>query len=1002
MRDDMNRTAKDAAGPHRDGPGHPRGAERRAEANGAPDSLRLVFDAFELDEADARLARGGQPIPLAPKPFAVLCALARTPRTLVTKNALLDSVWGHRFVTDSVLKTAISDLRAALQDNPKQPRYIETVSRRGYRFIAAVSAPPTLGGTFPGATSPATAQSPASSPIVGRSRPLERLRAAWRLAVSGRHQTAWVAGEAGVGKTKLIEHFVAEVGEMNCAHGQCVEQYGTGEPYLPVLEALTELCRRDGSLAELIRAVAPTWLVQLPWLSTPAEREALRHELNGSGQVRMLREMGELLDRYTESRPLLLVTEDLHWSDRATVQLIDYMARRRGGARLLWLASFRLTEIIASDQPLRAVRQELRLHGLCEEIVLDSFSEEEVAEYLAKRVPALATDEKFVRALHDLTNGLPLFVADVVKDLIDHGEGAVGGESSALRRVRSMALPETVTGIIERYIRQLTPDERALLEAASVCGFQFRLGTLAQVLERDAALLAETCAELARRERWLSELAPVQEGAVAGAGHAFRHELYRKVLYERIGALARAGLHCKVAAALERERAEGGKAGSAELAFHFELAGETLSALRCYAEAAESALMRFSPSETMSLTERALALLPAAEASDARAALEVTLATLRGTAAVQLLGPGSIEAKGAYERATSLLDRVPQHPLRALCLHGLGLVLCLRAELDEAYALAQRTDALAAQTRDGAVLLCACLVHGLVGHLRGRPRTAREWLERGVRAAEGFDETAPAALFTADPGILVLGLLAIDLLHLGFSDQGRSRLQQAHARARALRQPGPQVAVLWLDALFHVLSGDPECVAEASARMREVVGKYALPQGRAAELWFRGWSEARLGDPRAGYRLIREGYDRAVQLGVRGWGSEALGYAAEALVLAGDWTAAQRELDEAMQCAEATGEGKYRTQLLLLKGRIADALGQPQQARESMQQAVAEARAREAPWLELIALSALCEREGATKHDLAALRHVAEQLTEGLDTAPVAKARALLETAGRA
>ena len=97
----------------------------------------LRFDRFELDEADARLTCAGQPVALPPKPFAVLCALARTPRMLVTKNALLDAVWGHRFVTESVLKSAISEVRAALGDDPKQPRYIETVSRRGYRFIAA-------------------------------------------------------------------------------------------------------------------------------------------------------------------------------------------------------------------------------------------------------------------------------------------------------------------------------------------------------------------------------------------------------------------------------------------------------------------------------------------------------------------------------------------------------------------------------------------------------------------------------------------------------------------------------------------------------------------------------------------------------------------------------------------------------------------------------------------------------------------------------------------------
>jgi DNA-binding winged helix-turn-helix (wHTH) protein len=107
-----------------------------------PSRARLSFDGFELDEVDARLTCQGQSVPIPPRPFAVLCALARRPGHLLTKGDLLDAVWGHRFVTESVLKTAISDVRAALQDDPRQPRYIETVARRGYRFIVdAVDAP---------------------------------------------------------------------------------------------------------------------------------------------------------------------------------------------------------------------------------------------------------------------------------------------------------------------------------------------------------------------------------------------------------------------------------------------------------------------------------------------------------------------------------------------------------------------------------------------------------------------------------------------------------------------------------------------------------------------------------------------------------------------------------------------------------------------------------------------------------------------------------------------
>jgi DNA-binding winged helix-turn-helix (wHTH) protein len=109
--------------------------------NGHPAGLNPVhvrFDPFELDEPNALLLCDGKAVTLAPKPFRVLCALARRPSSLITKHALLDDVWGHHFVTDSVLKTAISEVRAALDDDPKEPRYIETVSRRGYRFIATI------------------------------------------------------------------------------------------------------------------------------------------------------------------------------------------------------------------------------------------------------------------------------------------------------------------------------------------------------------------------------------------------------------------------------------------------------------------------------------------------------------------------------------------------------------------------------------------------------------------------------------------------------------------------------------------------------------------------------------------------------------------------------------------------------------------------------------------------------------------------------------------------
>ena len=214
--------------------------------------------------------------------------------------------------------------------------------------------------------------------------------------------------------------------------------------------------------------------------------------------------MGEFLDRYTEDRPLLLITEDLHWSDRPTIQLIDFLARRRSSARVMWLSSFRLAEVVASDHQLNALRHELRLHGLCEEIVLDSFSEAEVAAYLAERLPAIAKDESAVRALHERTEGVPLFVASMASDIAARSARSGVGTAELLA---TSAVPENLLAIIEHYASKLGNERRSLLSAAAVCGIEFRVDSLSRVLERDVVEVAEECERLLREQLWLARCA---------------------------------------------------------------------------------------------------------------------------------------------------------------------------------------------------------------------------------------------------------------------------------------------------------------------------------------------------------------------------------------------------------------------------------------------------------------------------------------------------------------
>jgi hypothetical protein len=151
------------------------------------------------------------------------------------------------------------------------------------------------------------------------------------------------------------------------AWGQCLAHRGAAEPYLPLLDALGRLCRepRGEAWVELLNQRAPAWLVQMPWLVPEAALAALEQRVVGVTRERMLREIGEALKFVTAQRPLVLILEDLHWSDPATLDLLSWLARRPEPARLLVIGTYRTGDPLASEHPLREVVQELRIRGLC-------------------------------------------------------------------------------------------------------------------------------------------------------------------------------------------------------------------------------------------------------------------------------------------------------------------------------------------------------------------------------------------------------------------------------------------------------------------------------------------------------------------------------------------------------------------------------------------------------------------------------------------------------------
>src|SRR5204862_5162131 len=180
-------------------------------------------------------------------------------------------------------------IREALDDNPKTPRFIETEHRRGYRFIGVIDAPasaPITPGAGPSSLAPASALPPPAPEggVVGRDQALSRMHGWLEKARRGERQVVFVTGEAGIGKTTLVDMFTRSLASgpaVRVCSGQCLEQYGMGEAYLPVLEAMRQLCRDDPRAVEVLRAHAPMWLLQMPSLLTASDRDALGREALG-------------------------------------------------------------------------------------------------------------------------------------------------------------------------------------------------------------------------------------------------------------------------------------------------------------------------------------------------------------------------------------------------------------------------------------------------------------------------------------------------------------------------------------------------------------------------------------------------------------------------------------------------------------------------------------------------------------------------------------------------
>ena len=979
----------------------------------------LHFGGFRLDLANNQLWRGKQLILLRPKSLAVLCYLAENSGRLVSREELHQHLWEDTVVTKVALRVCIREIRQALEDDAAHPQFIETVGKSGYRFLSEVQQETSSSSRARSLDSPQLSR---SSLFVGREEELAHLHDWLARVRHGQRQLLFVAGEAGVGKSALVQRFVERLQESQAdapaviATGQCVELYGDAEAYLPLLDALRQLAHAltPPVLAALLRQHAPSWLTLLPTLLPEQDRASLLATAPSASPERYLRELADVFEIMATMYPFLLVLEDLQWSDTATLAFLSALSRRTTPGHLPILCTYRPTETLMNHHPLRRFIQELRAHGRCGELRLELLTEEDVKLYVRQRLGESALAEDVGAAIHLRSDGNALFMVAMLESLID--KDVLVEHEGQWRLVRDLdaavaTVPDNVYQLLLKQIEALSAEEQEILAIASVEGRIFSAAAVAAGAERPLEAVEVVCDRLVQCRHFIeSHDSKEWSDDMLSVRYQFLHALHRHVFYEWLGEGQRRRTHRRIGEYKEAAYRERTMDIAGELALHFTNGRAYAQALQYHQYAAENVLRRGGYQEAMRHCEAGLALTPRLPASTDRARQELALRLPLATAQGMVQGFSAADLRRNLTRAQELSKELGDLSTLVPILINVGRGYMERAERAATTALAKQESRLLKRLDDPPLVASLAVQLGNIALLQGAIDNALKYFHRAQTLSDDAQEQVRLTPLGLDPLTLALIHSSHAAWLSGHIDQARQNMKKSLIRAQKA-QPAIFFNVLLRAAITHQLLREPIAVKQLAHQALIVANKHGITLYKAEAEIVHTVARLHCGDLKIKPAILAEQIRAYRATGAQLLLPFYLSFLAEAYWREHNIEDGLRVLKEALQLTATNLDCFWEAELYRLQGelllarkssrlQVVDLKRKTREAETCFLQATEVARRQGAKALELravMSLSRLWQQQGKKAKAHHMLAEIYGWFTEGFDAKDLQEAKALLD-----